>query len=262
MIKFKARTVFVVLSLGLTTGMLSATTPMEPPTQDVRETRDVLKQWVDVERTISAEKRDWALGKELLQDRIEIVRDEIEALRGDIGEAQASITTADATRAELLAENAALKAASASLEELVVGLEARVRELLVKLPPPIVERVSVLSARMPKPGETSQASLGARYANLVGILNEVNKFNGEVSLYSELRQLEDGSSAQVAALYIGISQAFYVTNDQQFAGTGSGTSAGWEWLPDNASAPAIARAIAILENEAPAAFVHLPLQID
>lgn len=252
----------VALTLSLGAGLLSATTLTPAPSQDVVDTRDVLDKWIETERAISAERRDWALGKELLTDRVELVQDEIDALRASIDEATASIVAADEKRDELLAENEALKAASASLEAIVVELEARVRELLTKLPPPIVERVSVLSVRLPKAGEATQASLSVRFQNIVGILNEVNKFHGDVALYSEVRELEDGTSAEVATLYIGIGQAYYVTGDGLHAGLGRGGPQGWTWTPANDAAPEIARAIRIFESEEPADFVPLTFQID
>lgn len=250
------------LVIGVGASLLTATTPTPPPTQDVVDTRDVLEKWVETERAISAERRDWVLGKELLTDRVGLVRDEIDALRTSIAEATESIVAADEKRNELLAENAELEAASASLEEIVVELEGRVRSLLVQLPPPIVDRVSVLSVRLPKAGEETTASLGVRFQNIVGILNEVNKFHGEVALYSEVRELEDGTSAEVATLYIGIGQAYYVTGDGLHAGFGRGGSGGWAWTPANDAAPDIARAIQIFESESPADFVPLPFQLD
>ena len=155
-----SRPLIAALILSAGAGLLSATSLIDPPTQDVVNTREVLKEWVDVERTLSAEQRDWAMGKELIQDRIELVQEEIDSLRSRIGEAQESIAAADIKRQELLDENESLKAASASLEAIVADLEARVIGLLAKLQPPIVERVSMLSARLPKAGAETKSSLG------------------------------------------------------------------------------------------------------
>lgn len=260
--KTQARALTAGLILSLTAGVLSATVLTPAPSQDVSDARAMLTEWVDVERAISLEKRDWALGKELLTDRIGIVQDEIAATRDEIEAARANIATTEEKFAELAVENDALKVASSSLESRVLALEARTRGLLAKLPPPIVERVSVLSARLPKEGAETKASLGERFQNIVGILNEVNKFHGDVAMFSEVRTLEDGTSAEVSTLYVGISQAFYATSDLKHAGIGRGGKQGWEWLPANEAAPAIAQAIAIFNSEEPAAFVHLPLQVD
>lgn len=228
---------------------------------DLDATRDTLEEWVDTRRVLSKEKADWALGRELLEDRIELVRGEITSLRGRIAEAQSSIAEADEKRVELIEENERYKAASVSLEEMVEGLEARTRSLLARLPEPIAERVKPLSQRLPKEGVEAKQSLGERFQNIVGILNEVNKFNGEITVTSEVRDLADGTSAEVAAIYLGIGQSYYAASSGTAAGIGRPGPDGWTWIESDADAEAVRRAIAVLKNEAPAEFVLLPVRI-
>lgn len=56
--------------------------------------------------------------------------------------------------------------------------------------------------------------------------NELNKFQREVTVTSEVRQLADGTSAEVTVLYIGVSCAFYASADGRAAGLGNSTSTG------------------------------------
>jgi septal ring factor EnvC (AmiA/AmiB activator) len=228
---------------------------------DVDKTRAALEKWVETRRIISQEKRDFELGREMLTERIELVQREIESLRGKIGEAEKSITEADKKRAELLEENEKLKEASASLSGTVIKLEARTREFLKRLPDPIRERVKPLSQRFPENPDETKLSLGERFQNIVGVLNEVNKFNREITVTSEVRKLPDGTSAEVTALYIGIGQAYYVNGKGDVAGIGTASPEGWVWTPANKAAAGIAKAIAILKNETAAAFVQLPVEI-
>jgi len=228
----------------------------------VDDARHALEQWVLARRTLSLEARDWQLGRELLDERIRLVQREIDTLRGSMAEASASIADADRKRAELLAENERLKASSAELLGTVAALEARTLELLARLPEPIRERVRPLSQRLPEAGAETRLSLGERFQNVVGILNEVNKFQREITVTSEVRTLADGSSAEVTAVYVGISRGYYASASGQAAGIGSAGAAGWTWTPADDSAPAIAQAIAILKNEQPAAFVRLPARLE
>lgn len=81
-------------------------------------------------------------------------------------------------------------------------------------------------------------SLSERFLNVVGVLNEVNKFQREVTVTSEVRKLaETGSSAEVTAVYVGIGQGYYTTANGKSAGIGNATATGWEWTPNNAAAP-------------------------
>ena len=228
---------------------------------DVESTRDTLEQWVETRRILSKEKQDWKLGRELLEDRIQLVRDEVASLRERITEAEGSIAEADEKRMELLEENERFKQASTSLEEVVAGLEGRTKALLARLPEPIAERVKPLSQRIPTGEGESKQSLGERFQNIVGILNEVNKFNGEITVTSEVRALADGTSAEVAALYVGIGQSYYASSSGTAGGVGYPGAEGWTWTEANQYAEDIRRAIAVLKNESPAEFVELPVRL-
>jgi len=232
------------------------------PDDVVDAARAKLEKWVETRRIISNEHRNWALGKETLTDRIELVQREIASLRSRISDAEESIAEADKKRADLSDEKERLKNASASLNGTALALETRTRELLNRLPDPIRERVKPLSQRLPDKPEETKLSLSERFQNVVGILNEVNKFNREITVTSEVRDLPDGTTAEVTALYVGIGQGYYVSGNGEAAGVGTATADGWVWTPSNEAAPRIAAAIAILKNEQVAEFVRLPIRID
>ncbi len=229
--------------------------------QNVDGVRAGLEKWVETRKVISQEQRDWKLGQEMLNERVDLVQREVDSLKSKISEAQQSISDADKKRAGLITENDKLKEAAAGLAESMVALEIRTRTLLKNLPDPIRERVKPLSQRLPENTGETKLSFSERFQNIVGILNEINKFNREVTMTSEVRTLPDGSSAEVTALYVGVGQAYYVSGDGKHAGTGTSSTDGWVWTPDNRIAPQVAEAIAILKNEQVAAFVQLPVEI-
>ena len=227
----------------------------------IEETRMALEKWVKAKDLISKEKRDFELKKEILNERIDLVQHEINSLHGKISGAEDSIAEADKRRQDMLEENTKLKQASASLEGTLLDLEKRAQGLLKRLPDPIRQRVKPLSQRLPENPDETKLSISERFQNVVGILNEVDKFNREITVTSEVRDLPDGSSVEVAAVYIGIGQAYYASANGSVAGTGTATDEGWVWKQNNEVAPKIADAIAILKNEKVASFVSLPVEI-
>ncbi len=264
LLRFRSLAMLVVAGVAASFAWLSGfagTGAHAAGAEDVESIRATLEKWVDTRRVISQEQRDWATGREMLNERIALVKREIESARGRVKEAQATITEADTKRAELVEENEKLKLQSVELAKTVIALEQRTKELIRKLPDPIKDRVKPLSQRLPEDSAGSKLSLSVRFQNVVGILNEVNKFNREISVTSEVRALPDGTSAEVTALYVGISQGYYVSGNGKIAGIGQATDEGWVWKPANEAAPQIARAIAILKNESVAAFVMLPVEI-
>jgi chromosome segregation ATPase len=259
MARLRARLLAVVLALAplVAAGAAAA----QEPDARLETARTTLEKWLETQKLIAREKAGWALDQATLQDQIALVQREIETLRGRIGDAERSIGEAEQKKAELAAQSARLQTGTAALEATVVVLEARTRELLRRLPEPIRARVQPLSQRLPEAPGAGKHGLGSRFETVVGLLNEVDKFQREITQASEVRQLADGTSAEVTAIYVGLGQAWYVGANGRVAGVGSATADGWVWTPADDAAPAIAEAIAILRNEKVARFVPLPFRI-
>jgi len=228
----------------------------------IEVTRATLERWVDTRRLISEEKRDWAEGRALLEDRVALVKREIETLRTKIDEARGTVGESDKKRVELQSEVEGLRTTSEALLATIVELETRAKALLPRLPAPLQERVSITSQRIPADPSDTKVSLSERFLNVLAILNESDKFNREVKLALEVRELPDGSSMEVSTLYVGVGQAYYASAKGSAAGYGTPTADGWSWTPADDAAPAILAAIAVFQNEKPAAFVSLPLIVD
>ncbi len=248
--------------VGFTSLACAASFAAELGDSKPQQARLNVEKWIETQRVISQEKRDLALAREMLNERIALVQREIDSLRGKISEAETSIADADKKRAEMVEENEKLKQASASLTGTLNTMEGKVRHLLSRLPDPIRERIKPLSQRLPLDSEQTKQSVAERFQNIVGILNEIDKFGREISMTSEVRTLEDGSAVEVAAMYMGLGQAYYVSASGKVAGVGSVAGDAWTWRPYNQAAEQIAAAIAILKNEKPASFVHLPITIE
>jgi FtsZ-binding cell division protein ZapB len=230
--------------------------------EKIESAREALEKWVETRQVISKEKQEWAFAQEMLNERIELVQNEIKSLREKIAKAEQSISEADKKRSELVEENEKLKSAADTLKTIVTKFESRTGALNKKLPEPIRERIKPLSQRLPEDPNETKLSLSQRFQNVIGILNEVNKFNrGEITVTSEVRTLADGSVAEVTALYVGLGQAYYTNNDGTIAGVGRPSEDGWVWEPANDAAGRISDAIAILQNEQVASFVPLPVKI-
>lgn len=226
----------------------------------VEVAKAALEKMVETRREIAVARRDWRLGKELLQDRIGLIEREIERYREQITEIEKNISTTDEQQSELTAENESLKAATASLAERIEAIEARLAAVLPRLPDPIREKTKPLTQRLPKEGEEIKSSLGERFAIVLTVLGEIDKFHQGVHVENERRTLSDGNDAVVTSIYFGNSYGFYVNADEDAAGYGFGGPEGWTWHPADEHAKEIARAIAIAENREPADFVLLPVE--
>jgi chromosome segregation ATPase len=224
-------------------------------------TRGTLARWMETQQIISKEKRNWQMGKEVLEQRIALIENEIADLTRKNDETQQGIDSADDKRREMESESQALKAAAASLEEFIGSAESTTLDLLARLPRPLVTKVKPLRDQIANDQRKSESSLSERYQNVIGILNEINKFNRNILVTSEVQSLADGSQAEVQAVYIGLGQGYYVTPDGLAAAVGHSGPDGWEWTPANNLAGVIAQTVQILQNESVPSYVSLPVEI-
>ena len=248
----------------LITGLLLLAPGGARGAQDERldEARTAVEQWVEMQRLISKEKRDWELGRELLVDQIELVERQIEELRAEIETAEKGIEEAEAKQADVKAEIAKYEEGFDALRRRLAPLEVRTKELVARLPEPAAEQVILMSQRLPEDPATDERGIPGRYMAIVGVLNGLNRFHREIHVASELRELEDGSTAEVSTFYVGLGQAFYANTDGTAGGTGVPGAEGWVWSPANVAAAEIHRAVGMLEGPETAAYVNLPVRID
>ena len=229
--------------------------------QELDETKEALSKWVETRKLISEEKQKWELEREILGDRIDLVRNERDTLNSKIHETQSLITDADKKRENLVKEKDELKNASATLVNRIFTLEREVLALLPTLPAPVQERIKPLSQRIPKSAE-SDLSLSERYQNVIGIINDLNKGAGEITVVSEVKKLSDGSTAEVQTMYIGYAAGYSCNNNGDVAFIGTPTAEGWVWEQDDRIASKVADSISILKNEKVAAFIEMPVSVN
>lgn len=234
-------------------------TAQEPKLVDT--TRTTIEKWVETKSLLSKEKREWTLGRETLQDRIDVHAREIESLKKRIADAETKIAEADKLHGELAVEDARLGTSEQKLRQEIVVLEKRTRELLPRLPEPLREQLTPVSQLLPEKPEECKLRLDERYRNVLFVCRQIHKWNREVTVKSELRPLPDGSSVEVTVVYVGVGQGYYVGMKGTVAGTGTASPTGWVWTPANELAAEITAVVAVLKNEEVARFVRLPVQI-
>jgi hypothetical protein len=233
-------------------------TPGSPPT--LEETRLTMGKWIETQQIISKERKDWQQGKEILVGRLELVKQEVAKLEEQIKQAQTNVAEATKKKNEQLAENEQLKAAGAQLVEAVTAMEGEVRKLFKSAPEPIQTKLQPLYQRIPEDPATTRVSAAERFQNVIGILNDLNKANNEISVSYEVHNLAGGKPAEVKAIYVGLAQAYYVSAGGE-AGVGRPSPEGWKWSPLNSIASDVMVALEILEGKHSPAFVPFPVKL-
>jgi len=225
------------------------------------ETRSTLDKWVETRQLISKTKSDWQSDKEMLEQSIQLYDRELKSVAEQITKLGTNSTQVEKER---LQAEALLKSSDESLDrakQFAADFEGRVIKLVPQLPAPLQEILKPMLNRMPTNSLTTRMPATERVQVIVGILNELDKFNNAVTIFNEKRKNEKGDEVAVETVYVGLGAAYFVNDAGDFAGLGAPGSSGWEWVVKSDVGASVKNVIRIYRNENPARFVSLPVTI-
>jgi len=228
---------------------------------EIESARTSFDKWVELQETLAREKRDWAVEKEFLGEEVRLLTEEIAALKEKSARLSEQTAKTETEVAKANTETTTLKEASARVAAELPKLETELRRLSAAFPAPLLEQSELLLNRLPREGTAGGTNIAQRLQTVVGLLSQVDRFNGGFTVAPELRKSPAGAEVQVRTLYLGLAQAWFVSPDRKFAGFGKPGANGWEWTPANELAPKIEKAIAVQENVGMAEYVSLPVSI-
>jgi septal ring factor EnvC (AmiA/AmiB activator) len=224
-------------------------------------TRSTLEKWVETRQLISQTRADWQTDKETLEQTVALYERELQS----IDEQLSKVATNNTQVAKEMAEAEALKKSSTEAIErsrqFAAEFEGKLKRLVPQLPSPLQDIVKKDMARMPADPANTKMLAAERVQACVGVLNEVDKFNSAVNLFSEKRQNARGEEVAVETVYVGLGAAYFVNEAGDFAGTGTPGANGWEWTARPEIAPAVRNVIKVYRSEHAPMFVKLPAAI-
>ena len=240
------------------TVIFSSMMAAESPINDARAT---LEKWVETRQLISKTKSDWQSDKESIEQTIALYERE---LRG-IDEQMSKVSTNNTQVEKEMQEATALQKQSneglTQVRQFAAEFEAQVRKFAPQLPVPLQDILKPMLARLPADPANTKMLAAERVQVLVGILNELDKFNNAVNVFNEKRKNSKGEEVAVQTIYIGLGAAYFVNEAGDFAGIGAPGANGWEWNVKNEIASTVQEVVKIYRNEKTARFVTLPAAI-
>ncbi len=225
------------------------------------EARSTLEKWVETRQLISKTKADWQSDRDLLDQTTQLLDRELKSIETQITRLGTNTTQVEK---EWLHAEALLKSSNESLEQtrkFAADLEVRIAEVVPRLPMPLQDILKPLLARIPLNPESTKMPATERVQVMVGILNELDKFNNAVSIFSDKQKNEKGEELAVETVYVGLGAAYFVNDSGDFGGVGSPGKKGWEWTVKRELASPVREVIRIYRNERSARFVSLPVVI-
>lgn len=248
-------TLFSMRTLMLLSAASATALRAEP---NLGETRSTLEKWVETRQLVSRARSDWQTDKETIEQSLQLFDRELKLVQEQL--AKVSTNSAQVEKERLEAE-AVKKASGESIEkarQFAAGFEARISQLIPQLPVPLTDTLKPLLRRMPTEPNTKMTA-AERLQVIVGVLNELDKFNNAVSVFNERRKNAKGEEVAVDTVYVGLGAAYFVNEAGDFAGMGTPSVNGWEWTPRPELAAPVREVIRIYRNERPPRFIPLPV---
>lgn len=247
---------------------VALTLPAAAQEQELRPTdelRTTVREWVETMRKIQEEENQWARDQEVLTNYKEGLQTEVATLTEQIEQAQTRKQGSNAEVLEKEQERDRFLAAQDELTKHVLELE---QNLLGKLPlfpqplrdvPKVSQGIEDLQAAVALPEDKRGENIGKRLMNLIALVAEAEKFQQTVHLRDELHSDAKGKEYQIQVVYFGLSCAYGVNANDDFAVVGRPGADGWRFEENSALAPRIRTMISAITGDQDATFVNLPL---
>jgi hypothetical protein len=229
--------------------------------------KDTVREWIETMREVQQEENDWERDQELLQAQRDGLETEIAELKKQLEVARQEKAGADSKSVDKVKKRDALAAAKDALAADVRKLEESLVAKLPGFPAPLAgdPRVKELMEQVRKDvqltGEDAKGGLTKRLNNVLNLLSEAEKWQQTVHLKDELHETGDGRKFNMKVVYFGLGCAYAVDDAGEFALVGVPGEAGWTFSERNDLAPTIQQMVAVLNGDADAQFISLPIEL-
>jgi hypothetical protein len=230
--------------------------------ESVGELEGLVAQWVALRSQIAAEQQAWERQRLHLQRSTELLRKEAAELARDLAESQDTIAALDVQRAGLQERRDELRRILQAMQPVLDSAEEALLSIRDTLPASLGGSLHDAMGKLPETSEQASSVTTARRLQLViAIYTELEKLHNGYHWAKEIVDAEDGRRIEVEVLYIGLTCAFAVSPEGEWAAVGRPGAAGWTWEPRPALGPQVREAIDVLHRRRTPKLVHLPLRV-
>lgn len=235
---------FVLSALNpffLIIGSIAATIGSSDAAIPAKSVDKLTEQWLSIEAQTRALQSNWDSERPLLEQHLKILRAEQEQLQQLLSKTQADTSDVDQQRLELFDQQNQLEQDSAKLTQGVTLLRERLAQHHVQFPSALIANTAANDAL---------TQLEALYQLQEQITTQESVIN------------VDGTPVMAQQLYLGLSYAWFVSQDQQLRGIGRVQQGQWQWYEQpKVDSSAVKTAIAIAEQQQLPEFVELWLEL-
>ncbi|WP_138478428.1 DUF3450 family protein [Pseudoalteromonas phenolica] len=233
---------------------------------------ELMQQWLDLESQKGKLELSWQTNQQSLQNQIKLLKEEKAALRALINKAKDARSEVDEKRFELTKQQQQLEENQRLVKAELKNLMQFINRVSPLLPPPIqAQWEDALTTINSTPYSNSE-----QLEKLLSMFKSATEFNQRIALNNTNMTIPtaDGETQMlVSQIYLGLSQAWYVSHDGKHFGIGRVEQHGWQWHHTEQAQQllglssredflqSLAQIKSMLNKPTTAAFVNAPLAI-
>lgn len=225
----------------------------QKPSDLVESIQQLTLQWTGLEHQRDLLQANWRQDKPILEQRLSLLQREEKELTTLLEQSTQNQGEVEQKRLQLLEEQTRLEQEQTLMEQSVAQAALSIHGLFPQLPPPIKQGWEQRLQKL----DDGDLSLSEQLQLILEMLSELDDFQKKITIHETV--MSDGDAEfLVKQIYLGLSQGWYVSADQQRAARGNATPDGWRWEPI-AESDGIQQVIDILERRQNATLVNLPV---
>lgn len=231
----------------------------DQPMPSVDTFKSLVHELVELKKESAAEEQQWREEKSLLENEYALLEKEKALLQDEIDQAGSEATSFEKERSELTIKKQTYQNALDAVLPVLENAEADLKTWQMIIP---TELLGPLSKQFTGLNDTVNHGVPRRLQRILSLYAEIEQLENSVHLVKELITTESGDKREFDVLYLGLVQAYCVSDDNTLAGIGTPLQGGWEWVWMPGIAPSVRKGIKVYRQDGIAEFVSVPFQVE
>jgi hypothetical protein len=233
------------------------------------ELTELMDKWISIESQKGQLQRNWKSQQQHLKQKSKLLATEIQSLNKVLEEAKNSNDAVDTKRLDVIRKQTDLEQDNEIVKNKLAQVSEYAYTLLPQLPPPLKiqwqEKLLLL--------KQESASSSEKLERLLTLFKLVNEFNERIAINRTSMKIPGNDKPKnmlVTQIYLGVSQAWYVSDDGLSYGYGRTDKLGWLWWHNEEADTELGHPLTpsdlllltdMVNNPTKASFLHLPIKL-
>lgn len=247
--------IYTLVAFALTAPLLAT----EEPT--LKELDALVGRWIGLRTTIAEEQREWDARQNQWNAEIKLLSQESAMLDSEMEIFSGAASAEEQERAKLLARKHAMTAELDKLKAALDAAELEMKAWKIRLPESLRLPLDPLFKALPETqADADKLEITKRVQTIVALYTQIENLQYGFHCTSEMLDVGNGERRQVDVIYVGLSRAFAVSLNNEWAAVGIPGSNGWNWQAHSEHADSVRSAIVVFNRQKAAELVRLPMQ--